>query len=120
LKKRAWFKKINNVEIHNESYSDMVIADGSIVYCDPPYFNTANPGNVSRVFDHAEFWKWADVLSNRCIVIVSEFVCKSSVQDQWECIFEMDRNLRMSSLGNGDIKKVTEKVFMRGWLRCAC
>lgn len=72
-------RKFNTVEKHSVEflglpYDQLVIPDGSVVYCDPPYVGTDGyRDDRSRVFDHAKFWDWVRVMSERCVVYVSEY-----------------------------------------------
>ena len=63
---------LNDVEFENCTFFNFYPPDGSIVYCDPPYKDTTS---YSIPFDHEQFWIWADKLSKRCEVFVSEYSC---------------------------------------------
>jgi len=62
-------------------YTDLVIADSSTVYCDPPYAGTTG---YKGKFDHKEFWLWVADLSKRCRVFVSEYTAPDWVECVWE------------------------------------
>ena len=64
-------------------YDEVVIPDGAIVYCDPPYANTT-AYNTGEQFDHIAFWLWANELAKRCTVLVSEF----TVPYDWVVVYE--------------------------------
>ena len=54
-------------------YQSMQIPDNSIVYCDPPYRNTAD-GYGQGKFNHQEFYKWLDkIKSDNVLVYLSEY-----------------------------------------------
>ena len=61
-------------------YWELDIPDGSFVYCDPPY---AGVTGYVDVFDSVKFWEWAECLSVRCRVFVSEYSAPSG----WACVW---------------------------------
>lgn len=70
-----------------------------LFYCDIPYKGTKQYG-ISRDFDYDKFWKWAEIMSERNIVLVSEH----NAPERWECIWEqrikrtIDNNKRVSAV----------------------
>lgn len=86
------------------SYSDMIIEDGSTVYCDPPYVGTTGY-STSTNFDHEVFWEWAKSLSKRCRVFVSEY----SAPTWTECVWE--KVVTNSLTKNTGDKVGTERLF---------
>lgn len=95
--KNTHFKSIN-------TYSDIDIPFGSVVYCDPPYKDTKQYG-TSKAFDHDDFWQWVRDCSCNNIVLVSELQAPSD----FECIWQQDLKIAM----NNDTSKVnTEKLFI--------
>mgnify|MGYP005990949933 CR=1 FL=1 len=66
----------------NCGYSDVIVPDGSTVYCDPPYSKTTG---YSVKFDHDRFWDWAKSLSGRCNVFVSEYNAPREWTSVWSC-----------------------------------
>jgi DNA adenine methylase len=91
---------VESVEIYNLSYEEVPIPDGSVVYCDPPYKDTAKPGSGND-FDHEKFWQWVRELSGRCQVFVSEYVAP----EDFECVLEIDVELDMNR------EKRVERLF---------
>jgi len=89
-----------NVKIYNLSYEDVSIPDRSVVYCDPPYKDTAKPG-FGNDFDHEKFWQWVRELSGRCQVFVSEY----TAPEDFECVLEIDVELDMNR------EKRVERLF---------
>lgn len=49
-------QRLQRLEVKQGSYLDYVYKDGDIVYCDPPYENTANYNGTN--FNHTEFYDW--------------------------------------------------------------
>lgn len=82
-------------------YSELDIPDGSMVYCDPPYEGTTGYGFP---FDSQLFWSWADELSLRCDVYVSEY----RAPDGWVPVWKKIRNLEITNTQN-DLR--TEYLF---------
>ena len=55
---------LKGIEFYNCSYSDLDIPDNSVIYCDPPYENTAEYKANEESFDHAAFWQWCRDMVN--------------------------------------------------------
>jgi DNA adenine methylase len=75
---------LRGIEFHSGSYADLVIPEGSLVYCDPPYSGTTGYAGATTKVAVGEsnhnlwktdaFWRWADGLVQRgCSVYVSEY-----------------------------------------------
>lgn len=73
------------VTVTHGDYREARIPDGAVVYCDPPYFGTQ--GYESGAFDHVEFWSWAELVSDRAAVYVSEYRAPS----WWSCIWSKEK-----------------------------
>lgn len=67
--------KVRDVTFDHASY-DQWDPRGFVIYCDPPYSNTAYTGRAKQFkgsFDHKEFWAWANrMVRNGNLVFVSE------------------------------------------------
>lgn len=87
-------------------YSETKDISGFVIYCDPPYFGTKQYGS-SKGFDHAAFWDWVRVKSQKNIVIVSEH----HAPDDFKCIWEQEVT---RTIDNNKRVKATEKLFMKG------
>jgi len=59
----------NIITFTNLSYEQVTIKPNSVIYCDPPYCETAKYSKDG--FDHAKFWTWVTENSNP--VFVSEY-----------------------------------------------
>ena len=66
-------------------YTDYEFREGDVVYCDPPYRNTAGYCHTKEHFDHGKFWDW--VRTREYPVYVSEY----SAPDDFVSIFEKRR-----------------------------
>lgn len=93
---------IDGVTFTASNYSSLKIPKGSLIYCDPPYFNTTNYGNN---FDTKQFWQWVRVKSEENIVIVSEY----AAPDDFECLASFKTKVILSK-NNNNIDRI-EKLF---------
>lgn len=96
-------ENIQSVILKCENYLDLEIPENSLIYCDPPYQNTAKYKGVDD-FNHDEFWRWCrDKANEGHIVFVSEY----NAPKDFECIWQMEiRN----NMGDNSSKN-TEKLF---------
>ena len=102
-------KKMTGLELDRLScsdYRDVDIPSGAVVYCDPPYRNTAHYSFDD--FDSDEFWRWAERQSKRASVYVSE----ESAPEGWVPIYEKTTARTMSS--DGMRKPAIEKLYIYG------
>lgn len=90
--------------IYIDTYKDIIIPEGSVVYCDPPYEDTKQYG-TSKDFSHDEFWEWVREISKHNIVLVSEL----QAPNNFECVWQQDLTIAMN---NGTTKVNTEKLFI--------
>lgn len=56
LQQLQQLERLQRLEITNKSYLDYEYQEGDVVYCDPPYENTADYNESS--FNHKEFYDW--------------------------------------------------------------
>ena len=89
--------KLKGIEFHNVRYDELLIPDNSIIYCDPPYADTA--GYISGDFDHKAFWNWVRLQSANHQVFVSELKAPEDFETLWEMKIG-------SSMGKGRIEKL--------------
>ena len=96
-------RSMKDLELSSLPYYDLEIKEGSVVYCDPPYFGTA--GYRTEKFDHERFWKWAEAVSEHSTVFVSEY---TTLSDFFVPVWEMSTKVTLARKG----KKATEKLFV--------
>ncbi len=91
-------------EIHLEtlSYSEVIVNNDCIVYCDPPYAGTTG---YKTKFDSGSFWEWAEKSAKVADVYVSEY----NAPQGWECIWEKETGSLAGKASVG--KRATEKLF---------
>ena len=88
------------------SYDELEIPNESIIYCDPPYANTAKyKGNDSEL-DHDKFWQWCREKSRQGHTV---FVSEYNAPDDFECVWEKEINSSLTKDTGG--KKAKEKLF---------
>ena len=76
---------LSNITFISGDYKDLVVPEGSLIYCDPPYEGTKQYG-INKNFNHKEFWNWVRKQAGSNIVIVSE----ERAPDDFECIWEQE------------------------------
>lgn len=84
-------------EVYDDNLSDCLL------YCDIPYKGTKQY-NTSLNFDYERFWKWADRMSKRNIVIVSEYDAPAG----WTCIWSKGL---LKTMNHGNNKESIERMF---------
>ena len=85
---------------YEELYSDKV---DCLFYCDIPYKGTKQYGS-SKNFDYDRFWNWAEKMSERNIVLVSEHEAPL----EWKCIWQQEVK---RTIDNTKRVKAVEKLF---------
>lgn len=74
-----------------------------LFYCDIPYKGTKQYGS-SKNFNYERFWDWAEKMSDKNIVLVSEL----KAPQQWECIWQQEIK---RTIDNNKRVKAVEKLF---------
>lgn len=86
---------LSSIFFVNRGYLDLYLPDNSIVYCDPPYKNTAGYGVG---FDHDVFWEWCRKVSKEGhTVYVSEVNAPDDFRVVWESIVKVRMNKNNAS-----------------------
>jgi DNA adenine methylase len=97
------FPKLKDVIFKCCSYDQLQIPDQSIIYCDPPYFNTTK---YKHSFDHSKFWEWVRI---KTIEGHSVYVSEYNAPDDFVCVWQKEVNSSLTK--NTGAKKTTEKLF---------
>jgi DNA adenine methylase len=93
---------LHNVCFTNNSYSDMRIPAGAVIYCDPPYKGTRG---YRSIFDHDKFYQWCrEMKANGHTIFISEY----QMPEDFKCVWQMDIKDTLSAK-NTIVK--TEKLF---------
>lgn len=97
--------KLRGVVFRSGSYDEIMIPDGSVVYCDPPYAGTTG---YKDCFDNNKFWSWARGISKNNQVFISEY----RAPEDFKCILEIHTKSSLSANGSsGGSKLSVEKLF---------
>lgn len=103
LERLERLQSLERLEVNCGSYLDYEYQEGDVVYCDPPYENTA-PTGYKNIFDSKQFYDW--VYSRPFQVFFSSY--KISDDRFYELDFIEKANL-FNSLGNA--KKNIERLY---------
>lgn len=74
----------------SKSYEQVQIPENSIVYCDPPYKNTAE---YLTKFNHTQFWNW--VRESRHPIFISEYTAPHELR----VVLKINRKTKLSGAG---------------------
>lgn len=97
---------VDNITVFNDDYRNVELPENAIIYCDIPYKQTEKY-NSSTSFDYDAFYDWCiEKKKHGYQVFISEY---SMPEDKFECVFEIDKLQRFSSIGSS---RVTEKIFV--------
>lgn len=81
---------------------------GMLVYCDPPYINTASYDWLSEPFDHAKFWETMREWSRTNTVVISEY----TAPEDFIPVHSMVAQVSFGHNGKRKPKPGQEKLFM--------
>lgn len=96
--------RLCGVEFRNEDYRNLMVPEGSLLYCDPPYEGTT--GYAKSNFNHKDFWKWCEDKSHEGHTV---FVSEYTAPDGWECVWE--KTVNNTLVKNTGSKKGVERLF---------
>ena len=101
----AQIDSLNDIEFKYGDYEELYSDDiyDCLIYCDIPYKDTKQY-NTSLNFNYDRFWNWAERMSEKNIVLVSEY----QAPDNWECIWEKDLPKTMN---HGNNVQAVERLF---------
>lgn len=99
------FPMLSGVCFYLCSYENLSIPQKSIIYCDPPYKDTAAYKGVGK-FDHEKFYAWCrEKHKEGHTVFVSEYW----MPDDFKCVWQKQVNSSLTKDTGG--KKAVEKLF---------
>lgn len=105
--KRNFIKQVSNLTEISFQYGDYEELysnnEDCLFYCDIPYKETKQYGS-SKNFDYERFWIWAERMSEKNIVLVSEHQAPS----RWDCIWQQEVQ---RTIDNSKRVKAVEKLF---------
>lgn len=100
---------LKDVEFTYKDYNEYKDIEGCLIYCDIPYQNTTKYTNGNN-FDYEDFWNWARVVSQKNIVLISEY----NAPNDFKCIFKKELT---TTLDKNSRRKGVEKLFIHKSLR---
>ena len=93
------------IKTESKDYRDLVIPEGAVVFCDPPYKDSAVEYN-GRGFDHATFYDWCVETAKSHPVYITEY----QIDDpRFICIGEKARQISLN--GTGSKGKKVERLY---------
>ena len=98
---------LRGASIERQDYRDSIrhAGPGAVFYLDPPYAGTTGYSTVA--FDHGEFWRWAQEVSDLgATVLVSEF----TAPDWADVVYERWRAASVRRTATGE-KQVMERLY---------
>lgn len=94
---------LKGIRFISGSYLELSIPEGSIIYCDPPYQNTAK---YKDEIDHKKFWAW---VREKSLEGHSVFVSEYNAPEDFICLFSKEIRSTLSSNSNSIVR--IEKLF---------
>lgn len=95
-----WLDIVRKTDFSVKSYDEVEIPENALIYCDPPYINTAGYGVD---FDNSRFYDWCR--AQKELVLISEY----SMPDDFIPIWRKNKSIWLCS---GGAKKAEEKLFI--------
>jgi site-specific DNA-adenine methylase len=71
LQQLEQLERLERLQLYSLNYNEVSISSDAIVYCDPPYFSTAEYKEDS--FNHIEFWEYCRNISKTNKIYISEY-----------------------------------------------
>lgn len=96
-------QRLQSLQSLQTSYDQVEIQPDSIVYCDPPYQDTAQ--YITGNFDNTAFWNWCRQQTE--LVVVSEY----AAPDDFECVAVFNRRSKLQG-GTVAIGCKSERLFI--------
>ena len=99
---------LKGIKFKHCDFQDINNISGFVIYCDPPYRDTANYSTGDFPYD--EFYEWCRKMSKTNIVLISEY----NMPSDFKCIWEKEHKCLMysSKESNDDKNKRIEKLFI--------
>lgn len=102
---RNQIKSLLDVHFDCQDYKE-VKASGALIYCDPPYAGTKGYLEVTKHFNHKEFWDTMREWSKNNIVLISE----ENAPDDFDIIWE--KNIQRTIRAQDKSKVAHERLFI--------
>lgn len=96
-------EKLKSTSLLCSNYDDLKIPSKSVIYCDPPYENTAK---YKADFNHDKFWQWCrEKIKEGHQVFVSEY----NAPDDFVCVWQKEINSNVNAKATST---AIEKLFI--------
>lgn len=105
LERLQQLQQLERLQLYSLSYDKVTIPKNAIIYCDPPYKNTAEYSKNN--FDHDQFWQWAKQQSKTHPIYVSEY----QAPPEWTILLEWKQSSTLQGGQQKHDKQPTEKLF---------
>lgn len=100
------FKKqiplLKDIIFINDSYEKLLDYEGTVIYCDPPYYGTKKY-DTSKNFNHEHFWNFIRQIGQKNKVFISEL----QAPEDFICIWEFEGKHQLG----GKVFTQKEKLF---------
>ena len=98
-------QSLQSLQSLQKSYDEIHIEENSVIYCDPPYNNTAQ--YVTGDFDTNAFFDWCR--KQKELVVVSEY----DAPEDFQCVAIFNRRSKLQGGIKGKIDGKAERLFVR-------
>ena len=107
MKQLKEFKHFDNTKFVWASFEDYTVyGDNTVVYCDPPYFNTKK---YMTDFDHNKFYDWCRRINATGVKV---FVSEYEMPSDFKCIWQKEKKDGMGTTkSGGQQNSYVEKLF---------
>lgn len=97
-------EQLQGVSFTSCDYQDLIIPQGALVYCDPPYQGTTDYGDYK--IQSGDFWRWCNKLVTQdCKVFVSGY--KGNKVSGWEVVWSSETRTQINN-SNGVVSKTRQ------------
>lgn len=96
---------LKDIIFSSVDYREMTIPDNSIIYCDPPYKNTAS--YKCGPFNHDEFYQWCRAMSEKGHKV---FISEYQAPDDFILLWAHEVNMFLNA--NSNLTNKTECLFL--------
>jgi site-specific DNA-adenine methylase len=104
LQQLEQLQRLEQLELYSKDYREILIPEGAVIYCDPPYQGTAEYKESD--FNHTEFWDWVRKTSKIHPVYISEY----NAPEDFEVVLRFKQN---STLSGGNNKGQPSECLFR-------
>jgi len=105
LQRLQQLERLQQATFQSGDYQDVIIPDGAVIYCDPPYKGTAEYKEGG--FNHKEFWGWVRIKSKTHKVYISEY----NAPDDFESVLEFEQKSTLQGGTQQHSSQPKEKLF---------